>query len=242
MAWLESDRLGVRVQVRETGGTREERGHGAAPAEISSLSSPATPTRHGPKRSDAEGDAPSEVPLATRHVMQANKSKNTKPELRVRAALRAAGLPGYRLHWKQAPGRPDICYPGRKLAIFVNGCYWHHCPHCALPVPRRNAEFWEAKFARNRARDERDRRLLVEAGWTVVVVWECRLKGARFDVTMRAIEREVRRAAAQVPGKGPDFLWPALPRVVEVGFLPVWRRGEFAKRLRMRHSGAKRTR
>ena len=57
---------------------------------------------------------------ATRHVMQANKSKNTTPELTMRAALREAGLTGYRLHWKKAPGHPDICFPGRKVAIFVN--------------------------------------------------------------------------------------------------------------------------
>ena len=55
--------------------------------------------------------------------MQANRSKNTTPELRVRAALRAAGLTGYRLQWKSAPGRPDIAFPGRKVAIFVNGCF-----------------------------------------------------------------------------------------------------------------------
>ncbi len=93
------------------------------------------------------------VSEATRHVMQANKSKNTKPELKVRAALRAAGLPGYRLHWKAAPGKPDICYPGRKVAIFVNGCFWHRCPYCALSTPKTNVEFWTAKFERNRARD-----------------------------------------------------------------------------------------
>ena len=71
---------------------------------------------------------PHEVSIATRHVMQANKSKNTKPELLVRHALRDAGLPGYRLHWKKAPGKPDVCYPGRKVAVFVHGCYWHRCP------------------------------------------------------------------------------------------------------------------
>ena len=66
--------------------------------------------------------------------MQANKSKNTKPELLVRARLREAGYTGYRLHWKKAPGKPDICFPGRRVAIFVNGCFWHRCPHCALPL------------------------------------------------------------------------------------------------------------
>lgn len=131
---------------------------------------------------------------ATRHSMQANKSKDTKPELKVRQALRAAGLTGYRLHWKKAPGRPDVCFPGRRVAIFVNGCYWHRCPHCALPMPRHNVDFWEAKFARNQERDARDQALLAAEGWTVVVIWECELKGARFDSTMRSLVEIVRRA------------------------------------------------
>ena len=87
--------------------------------------------------------------LATRHVMQANKSKNTKPELKVRAALREAGLGGYRLHWKAAPGKPDVSYPGKRVAIFVNGCFWHRCPFCSTRSPQSNVEFWEEKFARN---------------------------------------------------------------------------------------------
>lgn len=66
--------------------------------------------REEPPAAETAGVAARGVSLATRHVMQANKSKDTKPELKVRAALRAAGLRGYRLHWKKAPGRPDICY------------------------------------------------------------------------------------------------------------------------------------
>lgn len=184
--------------------------------------------------------------------MQANRSENTKPELKVRAALRAAGLPGYRLHWKAAAGRPDICYPGRKVAIFVNGCYWHRCPYCALPDPKSNVEFWHAKFERNRARDRRDHEQLVAEGWTVVVIWECRLKKGRFDASMEELVRIVSRAGGRRgagsrdaahedgghdPASLPDFLWPQGGRVVEIGSMPVWRRGQFAQRLRLRHSG-----
>lgn len=154
-----------------------------------------------------------EVSLATRHVMQANKSKNTKPEMRVRAALRQAGLPGYRLHWKKAPGHPDICYPGRKVAIFVNGCFWHRCPHCNLALPKTNVEFWRAKFERNVARDARNHEQLVDAGWTVLVVWECRLKRGRFEPTMRQVVREVERA-------GQSGL--PVPRVLEMGEPRAW--------------------
>lgn len=136
-----------------------------------------------------------EVSVATRHVMQANRSEDTGPELVVRRWLRTAGLPGYRLHWKRAPGRPDVCYPGRKVAIFVNGCYWHRCPHCDLPLPKTRRDFWQAKFERNRARDERCERELVEDGWTVLVVWECALRKGRVRATMRDVELEVERAA-----------------------------------------------
>lgn len=142
-----------------------------------------------------------EVSEATRHVMQANRSKNTRPELLVRQSLRAAGFPGYRLHWKKAPGSPDVCYPGRKVAVFVNGCYWHRCPYCALPLPRTNVEFWSEKFARNRSRDERDQQLLLQDGWTVLVAWECRLKGSRLEATTRDLVREIGAAETREGGR-----------------------------------------
>ena len=154
------------------------------------------------------------VSEATRHVMQANKSKNTKPELLVRRALRKAGLPGYRLHWKKCPGRPDICYPGRRVAIFVNGCFWHRCPHCNLPDPKSNKEFWQAKFARNRARDAQNHRDLVDRGWTVIVVWECALKKSRLQPTIDQIVRQIELSELGIYPAG---------RIVEVGYLSAWR-------------------
>ena len=120
---------------------------------------------------------------AVRHSMQGNRSKDTKPELKVRAMLREMGFPGYRLQWKKAPGRPDIAYPGRKIAIFVNGCFWHRCPHCNLTVPKTHTEFWEAKFARNVERDRRTAEVLEKDGWTVVTVWECQLKKGEIEHT-----------------------------------------------------------
>ncbi|HJA28858.1 MAG TPA: very short patch repair endonuclease [Candidatus Olsenella pullicola] len=158
--------------------------------------------------------------------MQANRSKNTKPELLVRAALREAGLTGYRLHWKKAPGRPDVCFPGRRVAIFVHGCFWHRCPHCSPSRPKTHPEFWEAKFARNRERDGRDSALLVSAGWTVIVVWECRLRRAVRERTLAELVEEVRRARE---GMG-------APRVVEVGSPGAWR----FRRLRARRRSRRR--
>lgn len=120
---------------------------------------------------------------ATRNVMKANKRSDTKPELMMRERLRAAGLTGYRLQWKVA-GHPDIAWPGKKVALFVNGCFWHRCPHCDLPLPKSNVEYWVVKFERNQERDARKVRELEEAGWKVHVVWECQLKRKAIDDTM----------------------------------------------------------
>lgn len=136
---------------------------------------------------------------AVRKSMQGNKRRDTKPELLVRQRLRAAGLTGYRLDWAKAPGRPDIAFPGRKVAIFVNGCYWHRCPHCSPSVPRKNVEFWEAKFRRNVERDKRALAELEELGWLAITIWECELKRDRIDQTMDHVIEQVRSAGKQ-PG------------------------------------------
>lgn len=111
----------------------------------------------------------------TSHVMSANKRKDTKPEIILRRALCDAGLSGYRLQWKVS-GRPDIAYPGRKIAIFINGCFWHRCPYCNLPLPKSNTNFWVDKFKKNQERDERDVQALEDAGWIVITIWECEIK------------------------------------------------------------------
>jgi DNA mismatch endonuclease (patch repair protein) len=108
-----------------------------------------------------------------RKVMQANRAKNTAPEVRLRRVLREAGFGGYRLNWSRAPGRPDIAYPGRRVAIFVHGCFWHHCPNCYPNLPKSNQEFWARKFELNTERDRRKRRDLESAGWVVIESWEC---------------------------------------------------------------------
>jgi DNA mismatch endonuclease (patch repair protein) len=124
--------------------------------------------------------------------MRANRAKNTGPELRLRRALRQAGLGGYRLNWKKAPGRPDIAYPGRKVAIFVHGCYWHHCPRCYPNLPKSNPEFWARKFELNRERDARKRTQLKRLGWCVEEMWECDLKD-RMVETLAQVSRHIGR-------------------------------------------------
>ena len=113
---------------------------------------------------------------------------NTKPERRLRSLLRAAGYPGYRLHWKKAPGTPDIAYPGRHVAIFVNGCFWHRCPRCQPALPKSNTEFWRRKFLRNQERDARKVREVEEAGWTAITAWECQIRTEPLAVAQRIVE------------------------------------------------------
>ncbi len=127
--------------------------------------------------------APAPSSAATTNVMKANKGTNTKPELLMRRRLREAGLTGYRLHWK-VPGRPDIAWPGKRTALFINGCFWHRCPHCQLPLPKSNVEYWLVKFETNQERDARNIAALEEAGWNVHVVWECQLKKNAIEDTM----------------------------------------------------------
>jgi DNA mismatch endonuclease (patch repair protein) len=137
--------------------------------------------------------------------MRANRARNTAPERRLREALREAGLGGYRLNWRKAPGRPDIAYPGRKLAIFVHGCYWHHCPRCYPNLPKSNPDFWARKFELNRERDARKRTGLETAGWTVVEAWECDIRDQvedRVDAVRAAMP--TRLAPSQEPRLEPS--------------------------------------
>jgi DNA mismatch endonuclease (patch repair protein) len=113
--------------------------------------------------------------------MIANRSTNTGPEQVVRRMLREAGHPGYRLHWRiddengRYVCRPDITYPGRRIAIFVHGCFWHRCPRCALELPKSNLEYWKEKFERNVERDRRKEAALLVMGWKIHTIWECGL-------------------------------------------------------------------
>jgi DNA mismatch endonuclease (patch repair protein) len=111
-------------------------------------------------------------------VMRKVKGKDTAPELKVRAALRRLHV-GYRLHRADLPGKPDVAMPGRKIALFVHGCFWHgHDCARGARMPKANRPYWEAKIARNRARDAEHRTALEAKGWRAVTLWECELKDA----------------------------------------------------------------
>lgn len=105
--------------------------------------------------------------------MRANRWRDTSPELTLRAALWASGLRGFRIAARAVPGRPDVAFTRWKLAVFVHGCFWHRCPHCALELPKANRAFWRRKFELNAERDDRKRRQLEAAGWEVLEIWEC---------------------------------------------------------------------
>jgi len=109
-------------------------------------------------------------------VMARVKSRDTQPELLLRRLLTRLGA-RYRLHRKDLPGSPDVAMPGRRLAIFVHGCFWHgHDCARGARVPKANRDYWLAKVARNVARDGRNRSDLAAAGWRVETVWECEMK------------------------------------------------------------------
>ncbi|WP_340645976.1 DNA mismatch endonuclease Vsr [Phenylobacterium sp.] len=125
-------------------------------------------------------------------VMARVKGKDTAPEIKVRKALTALGA-RYRLHRKDLPGSPDIVLPGRRLAIFVDGCFWHgHDCARGARVPKANRDYWVAKVGRNRARDAAAREALAGLGWRVETIWECDLKdaavlSARLEALLRAL-------------------------------------------------------
>lgn len=123
-------------------------------------------------------------------IMRQVRSRDTKPELRVRRALHKAGL-RFRLHDKRLPGHPDIALRKHKAVVFVHGClwHWHGCPRSRMPAS--NADYWRRKIARNVERDAEHAAALERLGWRVEVVWECEIAPA----TERLIARLTGRTA-----------------------------------------------
>ena len=120
------------------------------------------------------------------------RGRDTKPELRVRRALHSAGL-RFRLQATDLPGRPDIVFRSRRVAIFVHGCFWHRHddPACKLArMPKSRMEFWGPKLAANAQRDRRNIELLQGSGWTVEILWECELG----DEVLRGLVERVRES------------------------------------------------
>jgi DNA mismatch endonuclease (patch repair protein) len=133
-------------------------------------------------------------------VMRRVKAKDTKPELKVRRILTALGA-RYRLHRKDLPGTPDIVLPGRRLALFVHGCFWHgHDCARGARVPKANRDYWLAKVGRNRARDVASRGALAALGWRVETLWECDLKDAEA-LRIRLADLLAAQPSTPTPGR-----------------------------------------
>ena len=117
----------------------------------------------------------------------------TKPELLVRQWLWSHGY-RYRLNVKSVPGKPDIVLRKYRTAIFVNGCFWHGHESCSkYVVPKSNTEFWLTKIERNKERDQQNYKDLHDAGWHVIIIWECQLKKSIIDSTMYDVEHMLNR-------------------------------------------------
>jgi DNA mismatch endonuclease (patch repair protein) len=146
--------------------------------------------------------APPSSPHATA-TMRANRGRDTKPELLLRSALHGRGLRFRKNLAVRVDGRlirPDIAFTGVRLAVFVDGCFWHGCPvHGEMPAS--NRAFWEDKIGRNRERDAEQTTALEAAGWTVIRCWEHEPIAAAADIvsdtlsTLRARDQAERQAA-----------------------------------------------
>lgn len=106
-------------------------------------------------------------------LMRRVRGRDTGPEMKVRRLLHRRGY-RFRLHVPDLPGRPDIVFRGRRIAIFVHGCFWHRHEGCKrTTTPKTRREFWQEKFAENQRRDAAAVALLEQGGWHAEIVWEC---------------------------------------------------------------------
>lgn len=123
-------------------------------------------------------------PEVRSRMMAGIKGKNTRPEILVRKLLFSAGL-RFRLHRRDLPGSPDIVLPGRRIAIFVHGCFWHGHHGCRLAkIPGTRTEFWTAKIMANQSRDEAAINRLLSEKWRVLIIWECAVRDRTLALSL----------------------------------------------------------
>jgi DNA mismatch endonuclease, patch repair protein len=132
-------------------------------------------------------------------MMSGIRGKNTKPEVLVRRALHARGF-RFSTSNMRLPGRPDVVLPRWRVAVFVNGCFWHSHGCRLSKLPASNRLFWKAKLGHNEDRDARAQISLISMGWRVAMVWECSLRGqaalATFDAAMNELAHWIRHQPA----------------------------------------------
>ena len=137
------------------------------------------------------GQREAQPPSPRRKNMQANRRRDSKPEVALRSRLHAAGYRyrcDFRLRFGTEAVRPDIVFTKRHVAVFVDGCFWHSCPTHGSE-PRTNVNYWVPKLARNRERDIRNQRVLEDAGWSVVRVWEHEDPSDAFERVAAAVQQ-----------------------------------------------------
>jgi DNA mismatch endonuclease (patch repair protein) len=139
----------------------------------------------------------SDVSPTRSKIMAAIRGKsNRSTEAQLRMALVRAGVKGWILH-PTITGRPDFYFGRERIALFVDGCFWHGCPRCGH-VPSTRRSFWKAKIDRNRARDRRNQKILRTYGVRSLRVWEHSLRGSGLTSVVRRVERLVSRRATRL--------------------------------------------
>lgn len=129
-------------------------------------------------------------------IMSKVRSKgNRSTERRLRALLAGAGIKGWRTNARDIMGTPDVAFEKKRLAIFVDGCFWHGCPKC-YRRPKSKRKFWDAKVVENRARDRRVTRKLKKDGWDVIRLFECEFQANREYLLKRIRKRPTTRRTA----------------------------------------------
>lgn len=159
------------------------------------------------------------------------RGRNTAPERRLRAALWASGL-RYRLHARTPHGRPDIVFPGKKVAVFIDGCFWHGCP-LHYTRPKTKSDFWAKKLRQNVERDQRQTMGLEASGWEVIRIWEHDLRGVLSGIVSRirdALCKKVQHRSEDlrvievrtVAGTGDEIWTLTCLRHVDVSRIEMW--------------------
>lgn len=126
------------------------------------------------------------TPAQRKFNMSRIRGRDTGPEMKIRKMLFARGIRGYRIHYN-LPGKPDIVFIKKKVAVFIDGCYWHKCPSC-FQEPETRKEFWMKKIGSNVARDEKNTRQLTEDGWIVLRFWEHEVRKEPENVVRRILK------------------------------------------------------
>jgi len=130
------------------------------------------------------------TPEDRRKTMRSVKGKGTSLERCLFAMLAGMGLSGWKKNVSDITGKPDVVFPQERVLIFVDGCFWHGCPHCNRKLPVTNREYWECKVKRNVERDKRNTQALVDGGWRVIRIWEHEMQDTTIRSRIRSSVRE----------------------------------------------------